>query len=269
MICSVFKRKRRVGGRLVESSDWFASLRMEWETGPPRKWCLYVADKREAERLLHEARITAEKRHHGLLPPDEVTEARERPLNDLLESFLGHLRGSGRAESTLKKYRNMRVLFARCSWRRVPHVTARSFHEWRSRSDLSDKAKNDLLKNTCNFFAWMRRSRMVTENPLEFVAPVKLTPKQFRRALTPEQVQRLLAVASPRRAVVYLVALQTGLRRNGLQQLTVEDFALDAPKPFVRVPASIAKNRKETTLWLREEVVAAVRIRDAGPRHAL
>ncbi len=259
MICSVFKRKRRVGGRLVESSDWFASLRMEWETGPPRKWCLHVADKREAERLLHEARTNAEKRHHGLLPPDEVTEAREQPLTELLEAFLGHLRGTGRAESTLKKYRNMRVLFARCGWRRIPHVTARSFHEWRDRSPLSGKAKNDLLKNTCNFFAWLRRYRMATESPLEFVSPVKLTPKQFRRALNPEQAQRLLAVASPQRAAVYLVALQTGLRRAELQRLTVADFVLDAPKPFVRVPASIAKNRKETSLWLREEVVAAVR----------
>lgn len=259
MICSVFKRKRRVGGRLIESSDWFASLRMEWETGPPRKWCLHVADKREAERLLHEARTNAEKRHHGLLPPDEVTEAREQPLTELLEAFLGHLRGTGRAESTLKKYRNMRVLFARCGWRRIPHVTARSFHEWRTHSELSGKAKNDLLKNTCNFFAWMRRSRMVTQNPLEFVDPVKLTPKQFRRALSPEQAQKLLAVAPRRRAVVYLTALQTGLRRNELKQLTAGDFALDAPKPFVRVPACIAKNRKETTLWLREEVVSAVR----------
>jgi len=64
----------------------------------------------------------------------------------------------------------------------------------------------NLLKNTCNFFDWMRRERMVSENPLEFVEPVKLTPTHYRRALTPEQAQRLLAVASRERAVVYLVA---------------------------------------------------------------
>lgn len=259
MICSIFKKRRRVNGVVQESRDWFATLRMPWEDGCPRVWSLRTADKREAERLLHEARFKAEKRHNGLLPPEEHEEARKRPLNELLEAFLGHLHSIGRAPSTLKKYRELRLLFARCGWTRLDHVAQRTFCEWRARSDLSGETLNDQLKNACNFFHWLQRTKQVSENPLQYVEPVKVTPSQFRRAINPEQAQRLLAVASPRRAVVYLTALQTGLRRKELQLLTVGDFVLDAPKPFVRVPASIAKNRKETTLWLREEVAAAVR----------
>lgn len=259
MICSIFKRRRRVNGVVQESREWFGSLRMPWEDGLPRKWSLGTADKREAERMIHEARTKAEKRHNGLLPPEEHEEAKRRPLNELLEAFLGHLHSIGRAPSTLKKYRELRLLFARCGWTRLDHVTERSFCEWRKRSDLSGETINDQLKNTCNFYHWLQRTRQVSENPLQYVQPIKVTPTQYRRAINQEQAQRLLSVASHRRAVVYLTALQTGLRRKELQLLTVGDFALDAPKPFVRVPASIAKNRKETTLWLRDEVVSAVR----------
>ena len=54
MICHVFKRRRRINGELVESRDWFGALRMEWEHGSPRKFCLGITDKREAERLQRE-----------------------------------------------------------------------------------------------------------------------------------------------------------------------------------------------------------------------
>jgi len=259
MICSVFKRKRRINGEVHESREWFGSLRMPWEEGTPRKWSLGTPDKREAERLLHEARIKAEKRHNGLLPSEEAEDAAERPLNDLLGAFLVHLRVIGRTESTLAKYANMRVMFGRCRWTRATHVTARSFCEWRAHSQLSGKILNDLLKNTCNFFDWMRRGRMVTQNPLEFVDPVKLTPTHFRRALTPEQAHRLLAVAPHLRAVVYLTAMQHGLRRKELAGLTVGDVVFDTPAPFVRVRAVLSKNRTEATLHLRPEVVAAIR----------
>jgi integrase len=270
MICYVFKRRRRIDGRLHESREWFGALRLEWEHGQTRKWSLGTTDKREAERLLHAERVRGEKIHHGLLPTLEAADVAHRPLNEVLDAFLNELRASGRAEATVAKYRNMRVLFARCRWRKIADVTARSFCEWRAHSDLSGKSENDLLKNTRGFFGWLRRRGMAAADPLEFVEPVKLSPKQFRRAETPERLQRLLSVASPERAAVYLTALYTGLRRRELQSLTLGDFEMDAPKPFVRVPASISKNRKEATLWLRPEVVAAVRSvlpANAAPGH--
>ena len=194
-----------------------------------------------------------------LPPPEECEEAREQALNELLEGFLVQLRASGRTEATIKKYRNLLVLFKRCGWQRLAHVTDRSFCAWRAGSKLSGESKNDLLKNTCNFFGWMRRARMVLVNPLEFVEPVKVTYRQCRRALTREQAQCLLRVSPPKRAALYLMALRTGLRRKELGGLTVGDFAFDAPKPFVRVPASMTTNRKEAMIWLPDEVVAMIR----------
>ena len=127
MICSIFKRRRRIDGVLTESREWFGQLRMEWEHGRPRVWNLGTVDKREAERLLHVERTKAHQRHYNMLPPEQCEEAREQLLIELLEAFLGDLLASGRTEGTIKKYRNLKVLFKRCGWQRITHVNERGF----------------------------------------------------------------------------------------------------------------------------------------------
>ncbi len=106
----------------------------------------------------------------------------------------------------------------------------------------------------------MKKQRILQENPLAHVGRVdtRLT-QQFRRALTPDEARRLLAAAPHTRAVVYLVLLETGLRRNELNQLTLGDFELESPAPCVHVRAAITKTKKEATLPLRAEVVKAIR----------
>mgnify|MGYP001556798681 CR=1 FL=1 len=259
MICHVFKRRRRANGELLESREWFGALRLDWESRT-RRWCLGTPDCREAERLLHAERVKAEKRHHGLIPPEEHAVAQGRSLNELLEAFLADLRLLGRAEGTLRKYRYMHVLFEHCRWKKIGDVTARSFCDWRAHSTLAPRTLNALLKDTGTFFRWLRRQRMVSENPLEFV-PCMDTRRleKFRRALTEGEVRRLIAAAPYDRAVIYLLAVYTGLRRAEIGQLTIGDFVFDSPAPFVRVRASTAKNPKESQLRLRPEVVEAIR----------
>ena len=256
MICSIFKRKRRVDGKLEEAEHWSAQLCMDWERSV-RRWSLGTTDKREAERLLHEERVKVEKRHHGLLAPESVTEAAEQPLGELLDAFLVDI-AVNVSTATLDKYQEARRLFAACGWHRLADVNERSFHLWRKTARLSPKTIRDRVASVGTFYQWLRRNRMVLHNPLEFVR-IKVPRVVYRRAESPANVQRLLSVAAPHRAAVYLVALQTGLRRKELEELKESDFELDAPQPFVRVPASITKNRKEATIWLRPEVVAVIR----------
>jgi integrase len=56
----------------------------------------------------------------------------------------------------------------------------------------------------------------------------------------------------------------TGLRVGEVKQLTVVDVRLDAVPPHVRVPAAVAKSRKEQTVPLRSDLVALMRRRLAG-----
>ncbi|MBI5771661.1 MAG: tyrosine-type recombinase/integrase [Verrucomicrobia bacterium] len=279
MICFVFKPKRRVHGVLRVSKTYFGKLQMPWEHGGPSVIALDTTDKRVAVDALNQMVKERHQERLGQLAPRETREAAERPLNELLEAFLDDLKAKGRSENTLAKYRsNVGTLFAACGWTELRSVTARTFCQWRTASDLSPKSKNDTLANACGFFGWLQRQRMTLDNPLENVGRVdtRLVPR-FRRALSEAEQARLLGGTGPKtgraggardfRNVIYLLVLETGIRRNELQNMKVGDLNFDTPAPFIRIPAAIAKGRREAHLRLRPHVVEAVR--SVLPPHAL
>jgi integrase len=116
-------------------------------------------------------------------------------------------------------------------------------------------------------------------------------PRRHRRALSPDELSRLIAAArnaperrqtrrsegdaqTVRRAPdrlsghdrgdLWMFLAGTGLRVGEVRQLTVADVRLDAVPPHVRVPAAVAKSRKEQTVPLRSDLVALMRRRLAG-----
>lgn len=260
MICSVFRQKRRVDGVVRTAENYSGRLRMPWES-TVSTIALNTSDKRLALHRLSQIADEREKERNGLIAPKSVREASERSLVELLGDYLQDLESRGRRPRTLRKYRcTLTKLFERCRWTKIQHATARSFCQWRNHCGLSGKTLNDLLADATAFFDWLERQRMLHENPLKYVEHIDTRGKpQYRRALSLDEIKRLLEVAPPFRAVVYLTAIYTGLRRNELNQLKWGDLHLDGPQPFVLAPASITKNRKEAKLPLRPEVVSALK----------
>jgi integrase len=259
MISYVFKPRRRVGGVLREARYFFGKLRMHWEA-KASVIALNTTDRRIALRDLDKLAKERDLERQGILAPRSMREAAQKPLNDLLGLFVTDAEAKGTAQNTLIKYRNgLRRLFQRCGWKSLVDVTPASFCAWRAKCGLKPKTKNDCLLSASTFFNWLKKQGAVPQNPLQGVDRVdtRLTP-QFRRALTPDEQQRLIAAAPRVRAVVYLVLLETGLRRNELNQLVWDDFVFNSPSSFVRVRASITKTKKEASIPLREEVIRAI-----------
>lgn len=61
------------------------------------------------------------------------------------------------------------------------------------------------------------------------------------------------------RAMLYRVAMETGLRRNELRTLTPSSFELESETPTVFVEAAESKNRKTTLLPIRPELADELR----------
>jgi len=250
MICYAFKR----------NGIWWGKLRL---AGQHRVsvFSLQTSDKLVATAKLLETAKERQREAAGLLPPQTVREASATPLAELLAAFLEDLEAKGRAKTTTTKYaKTLAKLFARCRWRLLADVSARSFCEWRAKCGLKPKTLNDLLAAMMTFLGWLKYQRRLDVNPLEYVERIdtRATRKQHRRALTHAELVRLLAAAPAHRALVYRVAAFTGLRRAEMMALQWGDFTLDGDTPTLRVRASMTKNRKDAVIPLHPELVAAL-----------
>lgn len=259
MICFLFKPARIKDGKRHQSPYYSGKLRLETWT-KERVFALHTTDKRIAEIKLRELAVQFEKESMGLLPPRSVTDGLKRPLKELLDDFLADLKAKGRMPETIRKYGGtLRILFDRLAWKELRDVTLRSFTQWRKVSNLSAKSLNDMLANCGTFFRWLEYQRIMQENPLRYIQRIDTRgSKQCRRALSADEVTRLLASVPAIRCLVYLTAVNTGLRRKELNGLRWGDFQLAGNLPAVCVPASLSKNRKEALIPLRPELVDAL-----------
>jgi len=144
----------------------------------------------------------------------------------------------------------------------------------RKQNPISVQTRNFYLQAAKQFCKWMvRPARRATESPLAHLSGlnVKADRRHDRRAFTLDELLYLLkylATAPVRakmtgaeRALLYRLAVETGLRRGGLARLTVSSFDLDGPEPAVVVKAG-AKNKykAERRVPLRAATVALLRL---------
>jgi len=104
-----------------------------------------------------------------------------------------------------------------------------------------------------SFCHWCEKRKYLTEDPMRGAAGFGQDRKGKRRALTPEEIARLLAVAAPERRLVYAVALGSGLRASELKALRVKD--LDMVGKGLRLDPEWTKNRKPGFQQLPGELV--------------
>lgn len=144
----------------------------------------------------------------------------------------------------------------------------------RTRAPIGRQTSNYYLAAFNSFCRWMVEDRRAIENPIGHLKPlnaakVRMDRRHVRRALTVEEIRRLLETArgeperfgmtGPQRAVLYRLAIETGLRAGELASLTRASFDLDGAAPTVTVMAEYSKNGRKDVLPLRGETAAEVR----------
>ncbi len=141
------------------------------------------------------------------------------------------------------------------------------------RGGMSPSTSNHYLRALRNFMRWMIRNRRVRQDPLAGMRLLKITTadkRRRRRNLPDDEMGALVAAArrspepfmglsGPDRAMLYVVAANTGLRASELASLTPKSLSLDGPRATVRCLAAYTKNGEEAVLPLRSEVAAMVR----------
>jgi len=211
----------------------------------------------------------------GLL--DKLSKVAAKPLGEHLDDFGTALEAKGNTE------RHVKLVVSRA--RRI--VEACGFDVWsdvsasnvqRHLADLR-KGKHGISAQTCNFYLqaikqlgkWMVRDGRASHSPLEHLQGlnVRTDRRHDRRALTIDEQRRLLTaaasgserqgMAAAERAMLYRLAMETGLRAGELRSLTTASFRLDDAPPTVTVKAAYSKHRREDTLPIRPDTVALLK----------
>ena len=103
---------------------------------------------------------------------------------------------------------------------------------------------------------WAVQRELIPENPLRRWKPMKDQPTKRRRAMPPDEVQKLLKAAPLWRRMLYMVMLASGIRKGEARQLIIAD--LDTERNLLRVRPEIAKTGRGRTIPLPPTLVAMV-----------
>ena len=204
-----------------------------------------------------------------------VREAK-RPLAELVTEYKAKLVANGRTERYIAEALGYVERFAEAE----DIETAAAFTAERMThyaAGLSDAGKSARTVQAAigaakSFTRWLVACEKLPRDPLVSVS--KPSPeanrRRERRMLLPSEWPYLLAatesgpdrngMTGPDRALLYRLAIATGLRSNELRSLTRTSVALDAPRPFIRVKAADTKNGKPAQQFIDRDLAAALRL---------
>ena len=233
---------------------------------------------------------------------DRMHDPLEGHVADYLERLPGKRGGPATPMHRDNTRTSLRRLAGDCRWSCLADMTRDDLERWiatqasKGRSARSINAHREAAVAFANWCAGPDIGRMPsnpfgTGRSVVSKADEEADPRRHRRALAPDELSRLIVAArnAPERSVarrgegdaritnrapvrlsgrdrgdLYAFLAGTGLRSGEVKGLAVADIRLDAVPPHVRVPAALAKSRKEQSVPLRSDLVVLMRRRLAG-----
>ncbi|MFB3891140.1 MAG: tyrosine-type recombinase/integrase [Phycisphaerae bacterium] len=207
---------------------------------------------------------------------DLYAEARSAPLSRHVADWTADLATAGRDDKyTLVCKWRMNRLIAECHWNTLADVSGDSFIKWRTavkdkgngtdtgkgRKAKGPRTLNEYLETARAMLSWCVRQKRLPDNPLAAVGKLDTTGdiRRKRRALSEDELRRLLAAAPEDRRRVYLFAATTGLRRQEIADLRWYDLHLNATKPYIALRAAATKARRADCVYLRQDMAEQLR----------
>lgn len=182
------------------------------------------SDRRLAEQEEVRLRKKFEEEEHGIFTTtykEYQNSKLEDNLKDYLQALAKDLDGSKQCSMVRSR---ILILKKDLKWTLIRDINTNSFVQWRTNNKRAPKTLNEFLSAINGFLNWMVDAGRLEKNHMKNVKRLSTKNSETfkRRALTLDEIKRLLVVAGKRR-IVYLLAIYTGLRRNELKQLKWSD----------------------------------------------
>ncbi|HUS46540.1 MAG TPA: site-specific integrase, partial [Phycisphaerae bacterium] len=198
-----------------------------------------------------------------------------RTLAEHLDGWRAFLLSSGNTEkhvdTSLSHVRKIAKAGRFITWTDVTAAAVVDYLNEQRTSGTSARTVNSHLQSVKAFAKWMCKDGRATASPLAYLTGqnARADRRRVRRALAADEISALLAatqqeperhgMTGQERALLYRLAIETGLRASELASLSRESFSLAANPPTVTVAAGYSKHRRDDTLPLREATAAELK----------
>ena len=267
-MASIYKR----GGKSNRTGPYYIAYT---DANGVRQTLRGCADRQATEQLARKLEAEVMLRKRGVIDEkaDQYAQAEYIPLSAHLPEYRAVQRAKGVTEKQVRhvSQRAARVI-GLCKANRisdlVPSVVQRAIGTLRNEG-VSLQTCNHYLQAIKQFYRWLWRDGRTRENALAHLTGynVKLDRRHDRRALELDELRRLLKVthngpirfrmSGPERAMLYRLAIETGLRASELRSLRVLSFDFD--RCTVVVEAAYSKRRRQDVILLRSDTSAELR----------
>ncbi len=258
--------------------------------------------KDAALSVLNEWTHRAELVRANVLTEDEdaVSAHQDADLDNHFGAYEDHLTAKGVTEDHRKTTMSyLRRMASDCGWSRLPDLERSKLERWLALQvveGISARSRNAYRTAAVSFVHWAVSTTRIIANPFTGIPKVneKTDPRRQRRALTEDELAKLLAVARRRpaldamtvrcgkrkgqavvklrpetrvrlellgreRALIYKTLVLTGLRKAELASLTVGQLELDGPVAYAVLHAADEKNRQGSDIPLRADLAEDIR----------
>lgn len=283
------------GARKVKerTTKWYAQL-----TGcdGKRRRIPLCTDKAAARQMLAALEREIEMGKAGVLDPYAVHQKARIEVH--VEDFLQHVRNKGVTPVYFKDMtRELRAVLAHGQVRTLAELTPEAVENFLA--VLKDKGtgtttRNKYLGTVKAFARWCLRTRRIGLDVLACLRPASGAVRRKRRALTEQELSKLLKAARERplgqsltvrsgarkgqlvanvhpqtraelerigweRSLIYKTLVHTGLRRGELEVLEVRQLNFDGVRPCLVLSGEETKNDEDASIPLRADLVADIR----------
>ncbi len=271
-------------------------------SGRVREVATGCRDEAAARSLLTEMERRAEKVRGKILTAGEAEaiDHQETVLGNQIDTYLVKLESEGTSPvHRANVRRNLERLATDCRFARLSDLSREPLERWlvsQQKAGMGARTRNTYRAAVVAFCNWCVETGRLLSNPFGKVAKADedVDPRRQRRALTEDELRRLLDVARRRpvldatmirrgkrkgeaiaelrddtrkrletlgweRALIYKTLVLTGLRKGELASLTVGQLVLDGTLPCLMLDAADEKNREGSTIPLRSDLADDLR----------
>lgn len=192
----------------------------------------------------------------------DIADARSKSIEEALRAFSDDLRGRRKSERYIFESAYWIRRFAQATgYKSLGDVRARGIRNWlgeATRQGRSAGTYNHMLNRVRTFLWFCTRSHWLDENPASEIRQLdaKADRRATSRALTHDELTRLLSVAKGWRRCYYLFGARAGLRWLEISRLKWRNIDLD--RGWLLLTADITKARRADDLPIADDLREAI-----------